>query len=225
VVLHHALVYSIAGMIGPPGSEAEYLNWPGSPFNGANITGHWQHSSIAAFLIYCLDLLVGQKGFLAHNPILFVLLLAMPAFFRRPLWLKPELFWLGVWSAGTFFVYAANSNNYSGQCVSVRWFVPLLAPAFLALGLYWREYPQARTGIVILGGWGMLWAALCWWWGPWLAPPLWLYWCILALGCGHWWAYNAWRLFKKKTTDFTDSTDKRIHLYLALIRAIRVISG
>src|SRR5262249_23129194 len=44
--LHHAIVYSIAGTIGPPGSVAAYLDWPGSPFHAGNITGHWQHPSV-----------------------------------------------------------------------------------------------------------------------------------------------------------------------------------
>src|SRR5262249_2014501 len=147
-----------------------------------------------SFLIYCLDLLVGQKGFLGHNLTLFSLAFALPALLRRALPQKPELFWFLIWSSSTFIVYAANSNNYSGFCVSVRWFVPLLAPGFLVLGLFWREFPQARTGMAILGGWGMLWGILCWWWGPWLSPPLKLFWCILALGSCHWWAYTVWRL-------------------------------
>jgi hypothetical protein len=195
MLLHHAIVYSIAGTIGPPGSVAAYLDWPGSPFHAGNITGNWQHPNAAKFFVYCADLLVGQKGFLGHNPVLFTLLFALPALFRRPLLAKPELFWLLLWSAATFLVYAAASNNYSGYCVSVRWFVPLLAPAFFALGLYWREVPAGRNGIVILGGWGIAWGVLCWWWGPWQSPPLWLFWSILALGSIHWWAFNARRLY------------------------------
>ncbi|HLW67947.1 MAG TPA: hypothetical protein VKS79_21700, partial [Gemmataceae bacterium] len=184
--------------------------------------GHWQHPSITKFLIYCVDLLFGQKGFLGHNPILFTLLFALPTLLLRPLREKPALFCFLLWSAATTMVYAANSNNYSGYCVSVRWFVPLLAPAFLALGLYWRDCPPARAGMLILGAWGMVWGAICWWYGPWQAPPLRFFWCILALGCSQWWVYHAWRMLQNKTTDFTDKTG---HVIRRFSRAIRVIRG
>jgi hypothetical protein len=226
LALHHAIVYSIAGTIGPPGSVAAYLDWPGSPFNAHNITGHWQHSGITKFLIYCVDLLIGQKGFLGHNLIVFLAVPGLITLFRQPLRQKPELFWLLLWSAGTILIYAANSNNYSGECVSVRWFVPLLAPAFLVLGMYWRERPQARAGMLILGGWGMVWATICWQFGPWTSPPLWAYWLILALGCIHWWAYNAWRWYRNKSiTELTDCTDSKLRLPSVFIRVISGIRG
>src|SRR5262249_22250616 len=124
------------------------------------------------------DLLAGQKGIFTHNLILFAGVPATFAHFRRKRIDKPVMLWCLIWSAATFLVYAGNSNNYSGPCVSVRWLAPLIAPGFLVIGLSWRERPAARASIMILGGWGMLWGLLCWLWGPWQHPPLWLFWAL-----------------------------------------------
>jgi len=41
---------------------------------------------------------------------------------------------LRLWCLGVWLLYAALSNNYGGLCCSIRWFVPLLAPAVYWLG-------------------------------------------------------------------------------------------
>src|SRR5262249_15586697 len=60
-------------------------------------------------------------------------------------------------------------NNYSGECASVRWFVPFLAPAYFALAVELRERPALFRYLVVLSGWGAVLAAFMWWRGPWNA--------------------------------------------------------
>src|SRR5207237_7377965 len=39
-------------------------------------------------------------------------------------------------------------------CLSIRWFVPLLAPAYSLLALELRHRPRSRADLVLLSAWG-----------------------------------------------------------------------
>jgi hypothetical protein len=86
---------------------------------------------------------------------------------RRPPQHWPVLLLAAIWSLGTWLVYAATSRNYSGNCCSIRWFVPLLAPAYLALAVMLARMPRWRPAFVWLTMCGMLLMGLAWWRGPW----------------------------------------------------------
>src|SRR5262249_10905375 len=141
---HHAITYAIAGTIKPPNTVPEYFNWPESPFKPENMTGAWQHAGLWSFVVYLLDLLGGQKGFLGNNLVLYLALPGLPRLAPRPVPERSELACAAVWFIGIILIYSATSNNFSGVCVSVRWFVPLLAPAFLFLAVLLREFPEYR---------------------------------------------------------------------------------
>jgi hypothetical protein len=189
---HHGMNYATGGTIKPANAVPEYLAWPGSPFH-TNSTGQWNHSSPAQFAAYALQLLIGKKGFLSHNP---TLLLALPAGFyllrrRTPYW--PEvLYCLGV-SGGVWLVYAAGSTNYSGACCSIRWFVPLIAPGYLLLILFLREVPGAAGDFAILTVGGMALMGTAWTEGPWRLNLLPAHWPVLGLTLAAWATYR-WRM-------------------------------
>jgi hypothetical protein len=186
VALHHAINYSLFGVLGPPNSNPDLFRWPGSPFYVGNMTGVWNHQSPAAFLLYALDILVGQRGFLGNNLMLYLAMAGTPALLRTRFREKPELLCGLFWCAGTFVLYAALSNNYAGGCLSIRWFVPLLAPGFLALALILRRRPDLTTDVLILTGWNLAWILPAWWYGPWWRPPLAIYWVVMTCGLLHW---------------------------------------
>src|SRR5262249_18416978 len=71
------------------------------------------------------------------------------------------------WAGGTWLVYAALSNNYAGSSCSVRWFVPLLAPAFLLLAVLIRAWPGFRVDFAVLSVCGAALGATMWWEGTW----------------------------------------------------------
>jgi len=132
-LLHHVLNWHIGGGFGPANANPAYFDWPGCPFNATTMTGVWNHHSIVAFALYAVDLLVGKKGFFGYN---LPLLLAVPAAWRLlraadPR--RPEVLMCGGWMVLTWLLYSASSRNYSGACISVRWFVPLLAPGYYIL--------------------------------------------------------------------------------------------
>jgi hypothetical protein len=79
---------------------------------------------------------------------------------------------------GTWLVYAIASNNYSGSCYSIRWFVPLLAPFYGLLALFLKENPEWDGDLLILGTWGLVMSVVMWLKGPWVhaaVPGFWLF--------------------------------------------------
>jgi hypothetical protein len=181
VAFHHFLNYKIGGTFGPAGAVPDYFGWPGSPFSPKNLTGVWQHSTFLAALSYSLDMLFGTRGFLGHNLLLFLPLVCLPWLARKA---SPErsLLMSGLfWSLGTWLLYALMSNNLSGWCCSIRWFVPLLVPGFLGVCLVLREWPQTIRDAVTLGQGSMVLGCFMAKRGPWSEPNRTTFW-IVCLG-------------------------------------------
>ncbi len=166
MVLHHAVVYSYAGTFGPPNAVPVFFAYPGSLFDAHNLTGRWNHASFGDFVAYAFLMLFGVHGFILSNPIL---LLAVPAavwVFGRLSAARIETVCLGLWCLGVWLLYAALSNNYGGECCSIRWFVPLLAPAAYWLAVLLRDLPKFRIDFVALSAWGAVLAGYFWFYGP-----------------------------------------------------------
>ena len=144
------------------------------------MTGGWQHPSVWHFLGYAGELLGGKKGFLGHNPALFLLTVALVVLVRRRLSEWPELLLTFFWSAGTWLAYGATSNNASGLCCSIRWFVPLLAAGYFVLAVLLREEPRYRADFLLLSASGVVVAFFTAWYGPWMKHMVPLYWPIQA---------------------------------------------
>lgn len=183
ILLHHVLNYQIGGTLRPLSAVPEYLYWPGSPFDAGNATGHWHHSSFRHALAYALELLLGKKGFLLHQPVLILALLggiAVTAANRPPVPELPEVLFSFAWSGAVWLIYAWGSNNLSGICATIRWFVPLLAPGYYVLLTVLRYQPHHYPEFLALGAGGMLLSFLMWHYGPWMkmVPG---YWFILGM--------------------------------------------
>ena len=176
LALHHAVNYATGGTFKPANAVPEYFLWAGCPFTPQNMTGVWNHAGIGHFLLYAAALLFGKHGFIGHNLPLFLALPAVVVVLRRRTAELPEVLFAGCWCGGTWLAYAATSNNYSGQCCSVRWFVPLLAPAYYVLAVFLKHYPARRGDFLVLSAWGAVMMAVAWAYGPWIrhmVPGFW----------------------------------------------------
>ena len=190
MALHHAVVYGYAGTFGPPNADPAYFNYPGSQFDAHNLTGRWNHDGAGDFAAYAFLLLFGARGFVLSNP---TLLLALPASvwaLRLPA-ARVETVCFGLWAIGVWLLYAALSNNYGGVCCSVRWFVPLLAPAYFWLALLLRDLQQFRIDFIVLSVWGAVLAGFFWAYGPFgdfdrLAAFPYFFWSVQAAGLLTW---------------------------------------
>lgn len=185
VVLHHRVTWAIGGTLVPLNSVPEFLHWPGSPFDLSNATGILHHSP-GSFIVYAAAMLVGKRGFLLHNLPLLLLVPGIAVVWRRGTRERPEIAAALCWCAGTWLTYSLLSNNYSGGAVSVRWFVPLLAPAYVMLAVLMRDEPERIAEFALLSIVGGLLAAIAWWRGPWTLRMVPLYWPIVATGLLGW---------------------------------------
>jgi hypothetical protein len=185
LVLHHALNYAIGGTFKPSNANPEYFRWPGSPFAVGHLTGSWIHSNVGAFLLYAASMLAGKRGFLGHNLPLFLTIPAVFVLLRRHREVRPEALWAVGCCGGTWLLYAATSNNSSGQCCSIRWFVPLLAPAYFVLVLFLQRYPRYGLDFLLLTGWGALLVQLMRE-GPWMGRMVPFFWPIQAAALCSW---------------------------------------
>jgi hypothetical protein len=188
VLAHHVLNYWVGGSWKPANANPEFFNWPGSPFPPQTLTGSWNHHSLPDLGVYALSLLFGKRGFVGHNLPLFLLIPALPTLCRSTRE-RSELAFALLWCGLTWVLYAWASTNYSGQCCSVRWFVPLLAPCYYALGVFLRESPRSVGSFAVLSAWGALLAGLAWWYGPWIRHLVPGFWPIQLAALACWIAY------------------------------------
>ncbi len=171
ILVHHVVNYAVGGTLRPYGSVPEYLAWPGSAFDVPSMTGVYNHPSLWQFITYALGLLFGERGFLIHNPPLLLALTGGVALLRRCTSEVPEVLWAVAWSIATWLLYGLFSNNYSGQCYSIRWFIPLLAPGFLVLAIFLKHFHKYRWAFVAISAWGAIFAINAWTRGPWRGHP------------------------------------------------------
>jgi hypothetical protein len=176
LALHHAVNYAVGGTWKPANAVPEYFQWPGCSFNAGNMTGTWNHESLGQFLTYAIGLLVGKKGFFGHDLALFLAVPAIVVLLRQRVAEVPELLFTGGLCGGAWLAYALTSNNSSGLCCSVRWFVPLLAPGYYVLAVFLQRYAHLQWIFLVLSGWGAVLGAAMWWEGPWMKHMIPLYW-------------------------------------------------
>jgi hypothetical protein len=198
-VLHHAVNYAVGGTFGPANAVPEYFNWDGCPFPAAALTGSWHHQSLVDFAVYAVDLLFGKRGFVGHNLPLFLLLPGFWLLCDRRLPELPVLLFAAVWCGGTWLAYAAASRNSSGACCSIRWFVPLLAPGYYAMGAILARWPRYRADFCVLSVCGILLMSLACWNGPWTTRMVPYFWQIQAAAVASW-TWVAWRRSKQERT-------------------------
>jgi hypothetical protein len=178
---HHAITYSIAGTLGPANANPEFFRWPGSQFDADTMTGGWQHASIPKAGLYALDLLFGRKGFILHWAPLGLVFVTLPWLLKRRGSERAAVVALAAWAVGTWLLYAAYSRNLSGPCLSVRWFVPLLAPGCVALAIILREAPTWRRDLALGAACGFVLSVEPVVRGPWHGRMPTIYWPLLAL--------------------------------------------
>jgi hypothetical protein len=193
VIAHHALNYWVGGTWSPANANPEYFDWPGSPFSPNSLTGAWNHKSLTGLAVYSLALLFGKRGFVGHNMALYLLITALPFLLRLRPRERPELGFALVWSGLTWALYAWASTNYSGQCCSVRWFVPLLAPCYFAIAVLLRYNPRCTGELLVLSAWGAVLTGIAWCYGPWIRHMVPGFWHLQVAALMSWLTYRLLR--------------------------------
>ena len=96
------------------------------------------------------------------------------------------------WAFGVWLLYSAASSNSGGYCASIRWFVPLLAPGYLTLGVMLREMPEYGRDLAGLSAWSAAMTVAMWRQGPWM-PHLVPFWWLYLTGALVTWGVIRWR--------------------------------
>lgn len=187
---HHAVNYAIGGTVLPASLVPEYLQAAGGVFTSHTMTGAWNHDTVGHFVVYAAAVLFGKRGFIGHNLPLFLVIPAAVSLVRRESRYRAEVWCALAWMAGVWLVYAAGSTNYSGVAASIRWFVPLLAPAYFLIARYTEGHRRQEGGFLILTAFGILMAVLMWWRGPWMDRMVPFYWPTQAAALLTWFAHH-----------------------------------
>jgi len=197
VLLHHALTFHIFGVLLPGNSYAEYFMWPSSPFSRDSLTGHWLHHDAGELLRYTAFMLVGDQGFLGHNLPAFLALAgigcAWGARGRRDVVMFASAVLVATW-----LLCAATSDNFSGLAVTVRWFVPLLAPYYLVISLALASRPKLWLDLAVLSGVGVLLSVQLWEVGPFGREPERIFWQLQGWAAVSWLALHMIERFGRR---------------------------
>jgi hypothetical protein len=191
VVLHHWFNYGIGGTIGPAGANVQYWDYPGSAFSAENITGVLFRGSVWDLTEWSLGFLVGPKGFLLYNLPLLLLPFGAASAWRKFPERRPELIFATLLCAGTWMLYSIAATD-TGLSASIRWFVPLLAPAFFALTIMLQARPGLLDNFKVLTLFGALLTAVLFWTGPFRNPDPVSFLILLTLGLAAF-ASSLWR--------------------------------
>jgi hypothetical protein len=147
-LLHHAIIYHITGEFGSPATNPKFWQWEGSVFDENSLTGTGIKHDLPGACIYGWELLFGSRGFMLYNPVVLLAIIGAGVLLVRcPADRSRVLFWLG-WLTLCQLPYVLMSNNAAGGCLSIRWYLPLLIPAAVMLGLTMQHLP--RFGWVVI---------------------------------------------------------------------------
>jgi hypothetical protein len=142
------LNYAISGSVLPFTIHKSFFEYPGSIWTQSGPQSE-QLSGVAAnpgffVLSYSIGMLLGPKGFMLYNPLLFIALTCLLMETRGGRMFRKEAIVIGLSSFILVFYYIFMTSNYSGSSYSIRWFVPLLPLFFFFCSSYFEKYTNKR---------------------------------------------------------------------------------
>lgn len=167
VAAHHLALYVTTGDPLSPATNPANFQWPGSPWTPDALTGLRVKHTAAGAIDYAARLAVGSRGFLTCNPPVWLAVVAAVLLALRHPADRPAVGFAAGWVLLGATPYILLSNNLSGVCLSVRWFVPFLAPAYLLVALLLRRHPGFWRDLAWLSACGAVLGVAMFRAGPW----------------------------------------------------------
>jgi hypothetical protein len=122
--------YYISGSFIPIQLDSSFFKYSGSWWNRSNELAGFTINKGAFLINYTFNSLLGTKGFLIYNPLLFIALFYMINEIKNKRAFRQEAIVIGIISLIIIFYYLVFTNNYGGHSYSFRWFVPMLPLLF-----------------------------------------------------------------------------------------------
>ena len=141
--------YLISGSLLPVQIDRHFFEYPGSPWIGTSDLSGIEVNEGLFFLYYSFSSLLGQKGFLLYNPLLFIALPYLVWEIRKRRQFRPEAQVISAVSLIIVLYYFLYTNNYSASSYSIRWFVPLLPLFFFFIHPYMENFNLKRRQLFI----------------------------------------------------------------------------
>ncbi len=153
LISHSIITIPITGDVFPGSMHSEFFNYPNAPFNSQDLTGAGLAvSGFGNWLNYLFNMLFSQtRGFILHNPILWLGLPLTACLFFKFKEKKKKLFCLAtVFSTiGIILYYSLFGTYFGGPNYSIRWFL-IFIPAILILIFDWVDSEKKYLLVVIL---------------------------------------------------------------------------
>jgi hypothetical protein len=142
--------YYISGSVVPVQINRSYFEYPGSPWLTRLHSLSGMSANRGLFLLsYGFNCLLGSKGFLLYNPLLFVALPYLVREIKGNRGFRQEALVIGIVSLVIVSYYFVYTNNYNGASYSIRWFVPLLPLLFFFIHPFFETFSVKRRRIFI----------------------------------------------------------------------------
>lgn len=141
--------YYISGSVIPVQINKSYFEYPGSPWIGSSELSGMHINQGLFFLYYSFSVLLGPKGFLLYNPLLFIALPYLILEIRKGQAFKQEALVIGFASLIIVLYYLLFTTNYGGCSYSIRWFVPLLPLLFFFIYPFFENFNLKRRRVFI----------------------------------------------------------------------------
>ena len=140
-----AITYSIHHSIVPVQLFKSYFFYPGSPWIDSDERLSGMSVNGAKFALpYAFLALIGPRGFLLYNPILWIAVWGLVRTMRQKGRFFYEAIIVAAGSGILLLYYILFTSNYGGDSYSIRWLVPLLPLLFFFLYPYFEGYDQRR---------------------------------------------------------------------------------
>jgi hypothetical protein len=142
--------YHISGSLVPVQINRSYFEYPGSPWLGRMQSLSGISANHGLFLLtYAFHSLLGFRGFLLYNPLLFISFPYLIREIRNRRAFRQEALVVSIVSLMIVSYYFIFTNNYSGAAYSIRWFVPLLPLLFFFIYPFFEAFSARRRRIFI----------------------------------------------------------------------------
>jgi hypothetical protein len=139
--------YYISGSVIPVQINRNAFEYPGSPWVSSDGLSGVKANQGIFFLVYSFSSLLGPKGFLLYNPLLFIALPYLIREIRKGQPFRQEALVISLVSLIFVFYYFLFTDSYGGWSYSIRWFVPLLPLLFFFIHPFFENFNLKRRRI------------------------------------------------------------------------------